>query len=153
MSEHGINVDDLPTYLWYLKPDTSHGDRFTIDIPGHIHWRSTASKKVSLRYKLEESKKYLRHIKNNRPDIFEAFSMNGDMTRHGIKLYKEYHMMIKKAGFTMNDMLNDKTDKFLKQSTLNLSTFEVFLLLNFDPTKGTVNINDLYNDYRNVMNI
>jgi hypothetical protein len=151
LSKYGIKVEELPTYMWYLKPDSSHGDRFTIEIPGHIHWRTTASKKVSLRYKLEEAKKYLRHLKNNRPDIFESFSMNGDMTSHGIKLYKEYNVMIAKAGFVMKDLSNDKTDDFLRQTTTNLSTFEIYLLLNFDPAKGSVDVNALQKEYQSMM--
>lgn len=152
LSEHGINVDRLPTYMWYLKPDSSHGDRFTVEIPGHIHWRSTASKKVSLRYKLEESKKYLRYIKQTRPDLFESYSMNGDMTGAGVRLYKEYLTMIKKAGFTMDDINNNKTDDFLKPSSDNLSTFEMYLLNNFKPSRGFVDVNKTYNEYKSMMN-
>lgn len=151
LSEHGIQVDALPTYLWYLKPDSSHGDRFNIDVPGQIHWRSTSSRKVSLKYKLEESKKYLRHIKKTRPDIFESFSMNGDMTSTGNRLYKEYMMMIKKAGFTMNNPENNRTDEFLRQSTSNLSTFEIYLLHNFNPAKGSIDVKSLQHEYREMM--
>lgn len=151
LSDHGIDVDKLPTYLWYLKPDTSHGARFTIDIPGQIHWRTTASKKVSLRYKLEEAKKYLRYIKKTRPDIFESYSMNGDLTAIGLRLLKEYKMMIKKAGFSMNDPDNNKTDMFLTQDISGLSTFEIFLLHSFEPERGTVDINSILVEYNSIM--
>jgi hypothetical protein len=153
LSEHGIDVDNLPTYMWYLKPDTSHGDRFTIEIPGQIQWRSTASKKVSLKYKLEESKKYLRHIKQTRPDIFDSYSMNGDMTTMGVRLYKEYNIMIRKAGFTMDDIPNNNTDEFLKQSTSELSAFEIYLLRNFEPSKGSIDVNKEYRDYQTIMDL
>jgi hypothetical protein len=51
----GIDPADLPSFVWYLKDNDSHGERFIIDI-GDIQWKSTSSKKVSLRYKLEETK-------------------------------------------------------------------------------------------------
>lgn len=148
LRHHGIDVDQLPTYLWYIKPDKSHGDRFAIEIPNEISWRSTSSRKVSLRYKLEEAKKYLRHMKEIRPDIFESYSMNGDLTGAGVRLYKEYSLMIKKAGFTIDDPPMSKTDKLLKQDTTDLTDFEIYTLNMFDPKIGTIDINysfDIFN--------
>ncbi len=70
----GIEPDDIPSYVWYLKEDSTHGDRFVIDI-GDVKWKSTASKKMSLKYKLEETKKYMRHLKKTRSDLFDDYSM------------------------------------------------------------------------------
>src|SRR5579872_580281 len=55
LAEHNINVDNLPTYIWYIKPDDTHGARFSVEIPNYISWKTTSSKKLSLRYKLEEA--------------------------------------------------------------------------------------------------
>jgi hypothetical protein len=151
LKQHGIDVDNLPTYMWYLKPDNSHGDRFAIEIPNLLSWRSTASKKVSLRYKLEEAKKYLRYMRVNRPRIFESYSMNGDLTSVGLKLYKEYKMMIEKAGFTMDDPPENNTDLFLQQDTSDLTDFEIYLLQSFDPRRGSVDVNSILKEYQEIM--
>lgn len=147
LSRHNINVDNLPTYMWYLKPDATHGGRFVVEIPGELSWRSTASKKVSLRYKLEEAKKFLRHIGENRPDLFNDYSMNGDLTKKGLQLYKDYYVMIEKAGFTMDQPVNNNTREFLIEDTSDLSNFEMFLLHSYDPTKGSIDINAYYNAF------
>lgn len=153
LSEHNINVNDLPTYLWYLKPDQTHGERFVVDIPNELSWRSTASKKVSLRYKLEEAKKFLRHTKQVRPDIFEKYSMNGDLTSKGFQLYKEYHTMIQKAGFTMNKPDINNTDHALIEDMSGLTNFEAYLLYTFNPDEGTVDIGQTYKEYDAIVNI
>lgn len=152
LKQYGIDVDQLPTYLWYLKPDNSHGDRFAIEIPNELSWRSTSSRKVSLRYKLEEAKKYLRHMQISRPDIFESYSMNGDLTGVGLRLYKDYLLMIQKAGFTISDPLVNKTEMILAPDTSDLTEFEMFLLHSFDPREGLVDINDVLCKYEMLIN-
>jgi hypothetical protein len=151
LKRHGIDVKNLPTYMWYLKPDQSHGDRFAIEFPNGISWRTTASKKVSLRYKLEEAKKYLRFMKTDRPDMFEEYSMNGDLTGMGLRLYREYEMMIRKAGFTMDVPDIDKTEQFLVRDLTDLTDFEIYLLQCFDPKKGSVDIGNALKDYQDIM--
>jgi hypothetical protein len=133
LKKYGIDIDNIPTYIWYIKPDSTHGDRFMIDIPNILSWKTTSSKKVSLRYKLEEAKKYLRYIKNDYPDIFEKYSMNGDLTSQGMKLYKEYKDMIEKVGFTMNLPNNNNSNFFLQENRKGLNKFENYLLDNFEP--------------------
>jgi hypothetical protein len=151
LMQYGIDVNNLPTYMWYVKPDQSHGDRFTIEIPNGISWRTTASKKVSLRYKLEEAKKYLRIMKSERPDMFEEYSMNGDMSCTGLRLYREYNMMIGKAGFEIDKPIVDRTNQFLIKDISDLTNFEIYLLQIFDPKKGAVDVNDVLKDYENDM--
>jgi hypothetical protein len=147
LNKHNINVESLPTYVWYLKPDKTHGSRFIVDIPNETSWRSTASKKVSLRYKLEEAKKYLRHTQEKRPDIFETYSMNGDLTARGLKLYKEYRKIIELAGFTMDRMPNNNTQKSLVEDISDLTEFEEYLLHSYEPSHGSININRKMKDY------
>jgi hypothetical protein len=57
-----INPEDIPSFVWYMKPDTTHGERFLVDI-GDISWKTPSSRTLSLRYKLEEAKKFLRKLK------------------------------------------------------------------------------------------
>ncbi len=94
----GIKPSEIPTYVWYMKPNGSHGDRFMIEV-GDVQWKTTSSKKLSLRYKLEEAKKYLRELTKARGDLFEEYSMNGDYTKDGNELMETYYEIVHKAGF------------------------------------------------------
>lgn len=147
LNNKDIDVSRLPTYIWYIKPDITHGDRFMVDIPNEISWKTTSSKRVSLLYKLEEAKKFLRHMTNERPDIFNNYSMNGDLTEYGYKLYREYDNIIKQAGFAMDIPANVNTDRYLIQDTQKLTDFEKYLLEQFDPNNGNLNINTLFRQY------
>lgn len=123
LQDTGVNVDDLPTYVWYMKPDKTHGERFLVDIAGEYQWKTTSSKKLSLRYKLEEAKKYLREIKKKRPDLFETHSMNGDFNKDGKQLIDTFYTIVGRAGYKnisniplINNNSNSNTDRLLKQN-------------------------------------
>jgi hypothetical protein len=111
----GINVDEIPTYVWYMKPNGLHGERFFIDI-GNVQWKTTSSKRLSLRYKLEEAKSYLRNLKQTRPDLFDDYSLNGDFTKAGKDLINDYYTIVHKAGYThiKRYIPQDNTDKLLQ---------------------------------------
>lgn len=94
----GICPDDIPTYIWYMRPDSSHGERFTVNI-GDINWKTTSSNEFSLRYKLEEAKMFLRHLLKSRPDLYNEYSMNGDFNKDGINLLNSYYKIIHDNGF------------------------------------------------------
>lgn len=129
----GIVPNEIPSYVWYLKEDSTHGDRFVVDI-GDIKWKSTASKKVSLKYKLEETKKYMRHLKTTRIDLFDDYSMNGDLNEEGLDLIGEFLNISQKAGFNLNaEVRNKNTSKFLKENLNGLSDEEIMLLELFNP--------------------
>jgi hypothetical protein len=96
--ESGVDPAEIPTYVWYMKPNKSHGERFMVHV-GDVKWKTTSSKKLSLRYKLEEAKKYLRELSKKRSDLFEEYSMNGDKTKVGNQLSNAYYAIIEKAGF------------------------------------------------------
>lgn len=95
----GISPDELPTYIWYMKPEGTHGERFVIRI-ANIVWKSTSSKSVSLRYKLEEAKLYLNQMILDNPHIFNKISMNGECSTNGCELLKSFYDIIYLAGFT-----------------------------------------------------
>lgn len=110
----GISPNELPTYVWYIKPEGTHGERFVVNI-GDIYWKTTSSKKVSLRYKLEEAKSYLRNLKKEQPTLFKSFSMNGDFNNAGEDLLESFYQIIYKAGYTniKKISLPNATDKYL----------------------------------------
>jgi len=52
----GITLEELPKHVWYIKASGAHGDRFGIDIKTrNIKWKSSSSKALTLRQKLEEA--------------------------------------------------------------------------------------------------
>lgn len=104
----GIDVDSIPTYVWYLKPNGTHGARFSVEI-GDIKWKTTASKSVPLSAKLESAKSFLRQLKQQQPEIFEERSMNGDLSKKGAVLIKQYRDIIRRAGYD-NVIINTKNN-------------------------------------------
>jgi hypothetical protein len=143
-STSGISPDELPTYVWYIKPEGTHGERFIVNV-GDIIWKTTSSRKVSLRYKLEEAKAYLRKLKQEQPDLFKSYSMNGDYNKAGEKLLESFYDIIYKAGFDniKKISLPNATDKYLLphqlESALEKKIFNANVLeRNIGDKKGTI---------------
>lgn len=136
---YGIDPEEIPSYVWYVKEDDTHGDRFMIEL-GDIKWKSTCSKKVSLKYKLEETKKYLRHLRDEMED-FEMFSMNGDLNNDGVWLLSSFFEISREAGFNniKENMLIDNTTYYLKEDHKGLSNEEIQLLQMFNPKGDRLN--------------
>ena len=139
----GINVNELPTYVWYLKENGSHGERFMVEIntTPKIKWKSTSSKKLSLRYKLEETKKYLRELKQSKPHLFENNCMNGEFTKKGKQLLKDFYKIIHKGGYThIKPVVKEGiTDKYLKENSVNIEKEEKKILKSFSQLDKKIN--------------
>jgi len=120
--ETDICPDEIPTYVWYNKPDMTHGERFVVKIKD-IYWKTTSSKKLSLRYKLEEAKTYLRQLKKTTPEVFKEYSMNGDYSKTGERLLNSFYNIIDKAKFTSikKIILPQLTKKYLQHHQINNS--------------------------------
>jgi len=126
-----IDVSRIPSFVWYLKPDATHGERFQVEL-GDIKWKCTSCNKLSLKYKLEETKKYLRQYKQRNPIEFEKHSMNSDMNIYGLNNKKDFYKIIEKAGMFFEYNLINNTDELLKEDKTNLSSIEKKLLRQFD---------------------
>ena len=113
-----IDPDDIPTYVWYMKPNKSHGERFMVSV-GSYKWKTTSSKKFSLVYKLEEAKLYLRELKKKKPELFSEYSMNGDYTNLGKQLSESYYDIVHLAGYKniKRYIHTNNTKKYLKVGT------------------------------------
>lgn len=62
-TDSGIQPDEIPKHIWYVRAQGQHGDRFAIEFKSeNICWKGTSSKKVSLKEKLEEAKKKLTEL-------------------------------------------------------------------------------------------
>jgi hypothetical protein len=98
----------------------------------NINWKSPSSKDLSLRYKLETAKKFLRdNIKEN-PELIKKFSLNGDLNDAGLQLKKSYYDLIHQAGdgkykkYQMKK--NNSTLNILKEDLKGLTQYEKMLL-------------------------
>lgn len=126
LSKKGVDSSTLPTYIWYMKADQTHGERFFVNIKNIVSWKSSSSNALSLRYKLEESKLFLRKLLKEKRDSFSQ-SMNGDLSSVGYQLYEEYEAIIQSIGYSMNHPLNN-TYNFLKPDYKGLTVDEIELL-------------------------
>jgi hypothetical protein len=126
-----INVDKIPSFVWYLKSDDSHGERFQVDL-GDLKWKTTSCDKLSLKYKLEEAKKFLRQYKTRKPEEFMKNSMNSDLNTHGIQCKKDFYKIINRVGMNYECNINDNTSEILKCDESGLSRTEKKLLKEFD---------------------
>jgi len=109
----GIDPNTLPTYVWYMNPDASHGDRFFVSI-GDINWKTSSSKSVPLMEKLNQAKAYLNELKQTKPELFDDYSMNGDLNKIGNERLKEYYDIVHLADFkNVKKIIPNNTNKVL----------------------------------------
>jgi hypothetical protein len=152
---YDIIADNIPTYIWFLKRDKSHGPRFVVEV-GDISWKTTSSEKLSLKYKLEEAKKYLRYLKEIRKDLFDDFSMNGDFNKYGINMLNSFYDIISKAGdYKHIKKINPlgKTDKILEENTDGLTLIEKYMLSSFSPKENKWgNPKEIYDEFETKIN-
>jgi hypothetical protein len=64
----GIEPNEIPRHIWYVKPNGAHGDRFAIELKTeNLVWKTTSSKKISLKEKLNQAKEKLEELYNQYP--------------------------------------------------------------------------------------
>jgi hypothetical protein len=70
----GIKAEEIPRHIWYVQANGYHGDRFAIELKTEkILWKSTSSKKVSLREKLEQATTKLKELYMAYPYLDPAY--------------------------------------------------------------------------------
>jgi hypothetical protein len=58
--DSGLTPDDIPKHIWYVKANGNHGDRFAIEFKTeNITWKTTSSKNILLKDKLQTAKEKL----------------------------------------------------------------------------------------------
>jgi hypothetical protein len=101
LPEHcDINPDDIPTFIWYIRENGLHGDRWAVEIKGKYFWKTTSSKTLSTIDKFELAKEHLRILIETQPEILKEHSLNGKLSDEGDKLKYEYNEIIKLAGYS-----------------------------------------------------
>jgi hypothetical protein len=59
----GIQPEEIPKHIWYVRAQGHHGDRFAIEFKTEgICWKTTSSKQTSLQIKLEQAKLKLKEL-------------------------------------------------------------------------------------------
>ena len=75
----GIDPEEIPTHIWYVRAQGQHGDRFAIEFKTEgVCWKTTSSKAVSLQQKLEQAKVKLAELYENYPYLNPSYN---DSTR------------------------------------------------------------------------
>ncbi len=103
------NILKLPEYIWYVKEDKTHGDRFYVKISNY-KWTTTSSKKYTMRQKLDSAIQHMLEIRNINPEIFKMTNINDEMIMEKKKILDDFYNIIYQAGF-----------KNIKQFTLDLN--------------------------------
>ncbi len=71
---------NLPRNVIYHKPNNTHGERLELEMKycfigdRHIEWKTTASTQLSIHYKIEEMKKYIRWLLETYPTETASYS-------------------------------------------------------------------------------
>jgi hypothetical protein len=126
--ECNINVQDIPTFIWYIKANGKHGDRWAIEIKKKYFWKTTSTKKLSTKCKFELAKKHLRNLINNSPELLIGHCMNGELTNTGKILENEYIDILNLAGYHFDK--NENLKIFLQQDITGLNPDEITYIEN-----------------------
>ena len=112
-----ILVSQIPKNVYYGKPNGLHGEFFYIEIngindlsDGKFNWKSTKSKSVNLKNKLELTIQKLSELKSEHPVLNDVII---DIETEKIRenLIKEYNEIIKLSHYPKN-VINDNLVKF-----------------------------------------
>jgi len=65
-----IIPEDIPRHIWYIKANGAHGDRFAIEFKSEgLCWKTTSSRKISLKEKLHQAKEKLQELYTQYPHL------------------------------------------------------------------------------------
>lgn len=93
----GINPEDIPRHIWYIRANGNHGDRFAIEFKTEgLCWKTTSSKKVSLKDKLQEAKEKLKELYLSYPHLNP---FNEDKIKKEEELNKSFNEIVNMAVF------------------------------------------------------
>ena len=73
----GVNPEEIPRHIWYVRANGLHGDRFAIEFKTEgIVWKTTSSKAVTLIQKLKQAKEKLEELYGIYPYLNPVSSEN-----------------------------------------------------------------------------
>ena len=126
-----IKLEDIPKCVIYKK--TKNEEFFYIKIRkfpniGFFRKDSSKSSKLSLKYKFEEIKKFLRQLKKKYPDDFKK--LNIEQTSEITKIIKSYNEIVKLSKFINNTLVKINKKNYLKENLFGLTIIEKLKELN-----------------------
>ncbi|QKF93922.1 putative endonuclease [Fadolivirus algeromassiliense] len=131
-----INVDDLPRGVWYRKKHKKYAEHFVFEIKGvlNIYWESCKDKTLSLKFKLEQTKKYIRYLIEKYPEL-KKYAIENNYTDEAINLIKSYNEILKLSGYecAKNNFIKINEKNYLIENLDGLTEKEIGLLNEFDP--------------------
>lgn len=93
--DSGINPEDIPRHIWYIKTNGGHGDRFAIEFKTeHLVWKTSSSKRLTLQQKLNEAKEKLQELYLQFPHLNPA---TNDTAKHAEELNNSFKEIIQLA--------------------------------------------------------
>lgn len=132
----GVNSQDIPTFMWYVKANGSHGDRWCIEIKDKYLWKTTSSKLLTTKCKFELAKKHLRNLIDLQPELFIGHCMNGELSDIGKKLEMEYIDILALAGYNYTTCnKNDNLKNYLQKDLNGLNDDEIKIINEFEEDK------------------
>lgn len=126
----GINPQDIPTFIWYIKANGNHGDRWCVEIKGKYIWKTTSSKILSTKCKFELAKKHLRNLIDLQLELFIGHCMNGELSDTGKLLENEYIDILRLAGYNYNK--NNNLKNYLQENLIGLTEDEITKINEFE---------------------
>lgn len=148
----GINIEDIPKNIYYSKPSGSHGEYFSVEIVGvptvgngDFYWKTTKSKIVDLKTKLQQAINKLLELQKEYPELTGIIkSEKDDEIRK--KLIDEYNEIIMLSHYPKN-IKNENTFKFesecIKHIDENIKESIKTIRKNIPPSDSGVDIDKI----------
>jgi len=134
-----IRSEDIPRYVRYCKNHGRYADRFCIDLHRNAElklkrWYSSENKKLSLRFKLEQTKKYLRYLKQKYPIKFNKLCIEYEYFDDVLQSRKDYNAILKLSGYSCvkDNLVKINEKNYLVENLAGLSDEEKYILKNLD---------------------
>ncbi|ARF11176.1 HNH endonuclease [Klosneuvirus KNV1] len=138
-----IKSIEIPRSVSYSKARGIGGEYFEVWLPNFnnqdLRWSSSRDKTLSLKFKLEQTKKYLRYLQNKYPEEINKRHIETEYNDNEIKVIESYNAIIKLSKFYDQTMeIKYNQINYLKEDLTNLTETEIKLLnnLNFDITNN-----------------
>jgi hypothetical protein len=123
-AECGITTDQIPKNIYYGKPNGLHGDFFYIELKGipslcpdgkKYSWKSTKSKAIALKLKLQQTIDKLFELKNENLELADVI-LDEDNEQIRKKLIEEYNDIIFLSHYPQ-EIINDNLIDFKTEIT------------------------------------
>ena len=130
-----INADDIPRCVTYRKIRGTHGECFEILISNfngkNLQWTTATSITLSLKFKFEHAKKYLRYLKETYPDEFNKHHIEKNYNDQEVELIDSYNKILEMSKFsTDHTKIIPNNKNYLDENLTGLSDYEIQTLNN-----------------------